>query len=102
MVYVLTLELISPVQIAVCPLATRAYPAGRAARTTTQVLLYCGRQVRRIVPQQTPADAHSRRDEVPQIPLAQYIKAPVKLATVDGGGITSASGWSIARDVRAL
>jgi len=102
MVYVLTLELISPVQIAVRPLATRTYSAGGAARTTTQVLLYRGRQVGSIVPQQTPADAHSRRDEVPQIPLAHYIKASVELTAVNIGGITSASGWSITRDVGAL
>ena len=45
------LELISPVQIAVRPLATPAYSAGRAAWSTTQVLLYRGRQVGSIVPQ---------------------------------------------------
>jgi hypothetical protein len=98
----LNLELISPVQIAVQPLATRAYSASRAARITTEVVLYGGRQVGSIVPQQMPTDAHSRRDEVPQIPFADYINTPVELTTVDGGSITSASGWSIARDVRTL
>ena len=98
----LNLELISPVQIAIDPLATGAYSAGRTARITTEVVLYGGGQVGSIVPQQMPADAHSRRDEVPQIPFADYINTPVELTAVDGGGITSASGWSIARDVRTL
>ena len=98
----LNLELISPVQIAIDPFATPAYSAGRTARSTTEVLLHGGRQVGSIVPQQAPTDAHSRRNEVPQIPFAYYIKAPVELTAVDGGGITSASGWSIAIDVRTL
>src|SRR5207245_10275756 len=98
----LNLELISPVQIAIDPLATPAWSAGRTATSTTEVLLHGGRQVGSIVPQQMPADAHSRRDEVPQIPFADYINTPVELTAVDGGGITSASGWSIASDVRTL
>ena len=98
----LNLELISPVQIAIDPLATGAYSAGRTARITTEVVLYGGGQVGSIVPQQAPTDAHSRRDEIPQIPFADYINTSVELTTVDGGSITSASGWSIASDVRTL
>ncbi len=98
----LNLELISPVQIAVQPLATSTDSAGRTATSTTEVLLHLGSEVGSIVPQQMPTDAHSRRDEVPQIPLAHYIETPMELTAVDGGGITSASGWSIARDVRTL
>ena len=67
--------MISPVQIAVDPLATRSGYAGRTARSTIEVPLYGVREGRSIVPQQAPTDAHARRNEVPQIPLAYYIMA---------------------------
>ena len=47
----LNLELISPVQIAIDPLAAPADSAGRTAASTTEVLLHGGRQVGSIVPQ---------------------------------------------------
>jgi hypothetical protein len=60
----LNLELVSPVQIAVRPASTASGPA---IVFNPEVSLDLGRQIARIVPQQTPTDAHSRRDEVPQI-----------------------------------
>ena len=76
----LKLELISPVQITVCPVSTTP---GSAVLINPEVLLDRGRQIARVIPQQTPTDAHSRRDEVPQIPLSDYINAAVELTAVD-------------------
>src|SRR5882724_12143345 len=90
----LNLELISPVQIAVCPAS--ATPDS-AIVFNPEVSLYGRGEIAGIVPQQTPADAHSRRDEVPQIPLSDYVDAAVELTAVDG--------WTprrVARDVGAL
>ena len=58
----LNLELISPVQIAVCPVSTTP---GSAVLINPEVLLDRGREIARVIPQQTPTDAHPRRDEVP-------------------------------------
>ena len=70
------LELVSPVQIAVCPLSTLP---GTAIMPNPQVSLYSRGQIARIVRQQTPTDAHSRRDEVPQIPLSEDDGVAVEL-----------------------
>jgi hypothetical protein len=77
----LNLELISPVQIAVCPAS--ATP-GSAIMFNPEVSLDLSGQVRSVVPQQTPADAHSRRDEVPQIPFSDDVGAAVELTGIDG------------------
>src|SRR5215475_15120929 len=53
-----------------------------------EVSLYgCG-QVCSIVPQQTPTDAHARREEVPQIPLSEDVGPAVELPAVDRRHIT--------------
>ena len=62
-----------------------------------EVSLYGRGEIAGIVPQQTPPDAHSRRDEVPQIPLSDYVGAAVELTAVDGR-----TPWSVAGDVSAL
>src|SRR5437016_1782685 len=90
----LNLELISPVQIAVCPAS--ATPDS-AIVFNPEVSLYGRGEIAGIVPQQTSADAHSRRDEVPQIPLSDYVGAAVELTAVDGR-----TPWSVAGDVGAL
>ena len=72
----LNLELISPVQIAICPLS--ATPDS-AIVPNPEVSLYGRGEIAGIVPQQTAADAHSRRNEVPQIPLSDYVGAAVEL-----------------------
>ena len=82
----LDLELISPVQIAVCPVSTAP---GSAVLINPEVLLHRGRQIARVIPQQAPTDAHPRRDEVPQIPLSDYINATMELTTIDRRKITS-------------
>ena len=58
----LDLELISPVQIAVCPVSTAS---DSAVLINPEVLLHRGRQIARVIPQQAPTDAHPWRDEVP-------------------------------------
>jgi len=90
----LNLELISPVQIAVCPAS--ATPDS-AIVFNPEVSLYGRGEIAGIVPQQTSADAHSRRDEVPQIPLSDYVGAAVELTAIDGR-----TPWSVAGDVRPL
>src|SRR6266536_2473258 len=90
----LNLELISPVQIAICPAS--ATPDS-AIVFNPEVSLYGRGEIAGIVPQQTPPDAHSRRDEVPQIPLSDYVGAAVELTAVDGR-----TPWSVAGDVSAL
>src|SRR5262249_44737381 len=42
-------------------------------------LLYSSGKIRSVIPQQTPADAHSRRYEVPQIPLSEDDGVAVEL-----------------------
>src|SRR4030095_14982537 len=74
------LELISPVQIAVEPAPTSS---GSGIITDPEVFLDLGRQIARIVPQHTPTDAHSRCDEVPQIPLSDDVGAAVELTAVN-------------------
>ena len=76
----LDLELISPVQIAVCPASTAP---GSAVVLNPEVSLYSRGQIARVIPQQAPTDAHPRRDEVPQIPLSDYISTTVELTTID-------------------
>ena len=90
----LNLELISPVQIAVCPASTTP---DSAIVFNSEVSLYGRGEIAGIVPQQTPADAHSRRNEIPQIPLSDYVDAAVELTAVDGR-----TPWSVAGDVRPL
>src|SRR4029434_1214626 len=75
------LELISPVQIAVEPAPPTS---GSAVLIGPEVFLYCRGEIGSIVPQHTPTDAHSRRDEVPQIPLSDYVGPAVELAAIDG------------------
>ena len=82
----LDLELISPVQIAVQPASTLP---GTAVVPNPQVSLYSRGQIARVIPQQAPTDAHPRRDEVPQIPLSDYINATMELTTIDRRKITS-------------
>src|SRR5262249_61665143 len=41
-----------------------------------------------IVPQQTPTDAHPRREEVPQIPLSDDVGSTVELPAVDRRHVT--------------
>ena len=91
----LNLELISPVQIAVQPASTLP---GIAVVPNPKVSLDLGRQIARIVPQQTPTDAHSRRNEVPQIPLSDNVGAAVELTGIDGRRTSRDS----ARDVGTL
>ena len=93
--WLIKLELISPVQITVQPVSTTP---GSTVLINPEVLLDRGREIARVIPQQTPTDAHPRRDEIPQIPLSDYISAAVELTAVDGR-ITSRS---IARDVGSL
>ena len=80
-----SLELISPVQIAVQPAST----SPNSTTAQPEVSLHGSGQVRSIIPQQTPTDAHPRRYEVPQIPLSKDDSVAVKLPAVDGGKITS-------------
>ena len=90
----LNLELISPVQIAVQPASTSPWPADS---TDVEVLLYGSGEIRSVIPQETPTDAHPRRDKVPQIPLSEDDGVAVELTIVDG--------WTprdIARDVGTL
>ena len=82
----LDLELISPVQIAVCPASTAP---DSAVVFNPEVSLYSRGQIARVIPQQAPTDAHPRRDEVPQIPLSDYINTTVELTTIDRRKITS-------------
>ena len=91
----LNLELISPVQIAVYPASTTSRSA---IVVNPEVSLDWGGEIARIVPQQAPTDAHSRRDEVPQIPLSDDVGAAVELTAID----SRRTSWSIARDVRPL
>ena len=95
----LNLELVSPVQIAVCPASTTP---NSTVLINPEVLLYRSREIGSIIPQYTPTDAHSRRDEVPQIPLSDYVGAAVVLTTVDGRPRTRRASWSSARDIRTL
>ena len=44
-----------------------------------------------------PTDAHSRRDEVPQIPLPDDVGAAMELTAVDGW-----TPWGSARDIGSL
>ena len=89
------LELISPVQIAVCPASTLP---GSAVVLNPKVSLYGSGQIGSIIPQHTPTDAHPRRDEVPQIPLSDDVGAAVELTTVDRRGTSR----NVARDVGPL
>ena len=91
----LNLELISPVQIAVQPVSTTARSA---IVVNPEVSLYGRGEIARIVPQQTPTDAHSRRDEVPQIPLSDDVGPAMELAAID----SRRTSWNSARYVRAL
>ena len=95
---ILNLELISPVQIAICPLSTTP---DSAIVFNPEVSLYGRGEIAGIVPQQTPADAHSRRDEVPQIPLPDYVGAAVELPTIDGRTPRRGAGDVGALEVRA-
>src|SRR4030095_1805878 len=87
------LELISPVQIAVQPASTLP---GIAVVPNPKVSLDLGRQIARIVPQQTPTDAHSRRNEVPQIPLSEDVGAAVEMTGIDGGRTSRSSAPGVA------
>src|SRR5215813_5154909 len=80
-----SLELISPVQIAIQPAST----SPNSTTAQPEVSLHGSGQVRSIIPQQTPTDAHTRRYKVPQIPLSEEDGVAVKLPAVDGGKITS-------------
>ena len=97
----LNLELIPPVQIAVEPASTSPQLANF---TDAEVVLYSRGQIRSVIPQETPTDAHSRRYKVPQIPLSEDDGVAVELAAVDGvGGRQSPlTSWNIARDVGTL
>ena len=90
----LNLELISPVQVAVRPLSTTP---DSAIVFDPEISLYGRSEIAGIVPQQTPADAHSRRDKVPQIPLSEHDGVAVELAAVDGW-----TSRSVARNIRTL
>src|SRR5215510_2654354 len=81
----LILELISPVQIAVQPASTT--PDSTTANA--EVFLHGSGEIRSVIPQKTTTDAHSRRYEVPQIPLSQEDGVAVELTAVDCGKITS-------------
>ena len=56
--------------------------------TDAEVLLYGIGEIRCVIPQETPTDAHSRRYEVPQIPLSEEDSVAVELPAVHRG-ITS-------------
>ena len=92
---ILNLELVSPVQIAVCPASATS---DSAIVFNPEVSLYGRGEIAGIVPQQTPTDAHSRRDEVPQIPLSDNVGAAVELTGIDGRRTSRDS----ARDVGTL
>jgi hypothetical protein len=95
----LNLELISPVQIAICPLSTTP---DSAIVFNPEGSLYGRGKIAGIVPQQTPADAHSRRDEVPQIPFSDYVGAAVELRQRSRRSRTRRTPRRVARDVGAL
>src|SRR5215470_19303396 len=80
-----SLELISPVQIAVQPAST----SPNSTTAHPEVSLHGSGEIRSVIPQKTTADAHSRRYEVPQIPLSQDDGVAVKLPAVHLGKITS-------------
>src|SRR5215471_4913485 len=77
----LILELISPVQIAVQPAST----SPNSTTAQPEVSLHGSGEIRSVIPQKTTADAHSRRYEVPQIPLSQDDGVAVKLPAVHLG-----------------
>ena len=52
-------------------------------------------QVRRIVPQYAPADAHARRNEIPQIPLPEDNTIAVELRNVTAKCCTIMPGRAI-------
>lgn len=76
------LERVPPVQKQVPPVTASA---GYRIAPDVEVLLYSSRQILSIVPQQASADAHARRDEVPEIPLTQYHMVTMELACIDVG-----------------
>src|SRR5215475_11634200 len=80
-----SLELISPVQITVQPASTT--PDSTTANA--EVSLHGSGEIRSVIPQKTTADAHSRRYEVPQIPLSEDNSVAVELPAVHRGKITS-------------
>src|SRR5262245_56926664 len=80
-----SLELIPPVQIAVQPASTT--PDSTTANA--EVFLHGSGEIRSVIPQKTTTDAHSRRYEVPQIPLSEEDGVAVELPAVDLGKITS-------------
>src|SRR5215475_1579457 len=66
--------------------------------TDAEVLLYGSGEIRCVIPQKTTTDAHTRRYEVPQIPLSEEDSVAVELPAVHLGKITS----PLARHVGAL
>ena len=89
------LELISVVYISICPASTTP---DSAIVFNPEVSLYGRGQVRGIIPEDTTADAHARRNEVPQIPLSDYIGTTVELTAVD----VRRTSWRSAREVIAF
>ena len=67
----LDLELISEFKF---PSVQLPPPARPAIVINPEVSLYGSGQVRSVVPQNTPTDAHTRREEVPQIPLSDVCR----------------------------
>ena len=105
---------VSPVQKYVDPVTALTHPAAGSAPNYTladaQVmarLIARVVQVRRVVPQDAPADAHARRNEIPQIPLPEDNAIAVELRkltrcrTRNPGGAITTYGHIGALKVRA-
>ena len=92
----LNLELISVVYISIKPASTTPWTA---ILINPKVFLYGSGQVCSIVPEDTTTDAHTRCDEIPNIPLSDQVSTAVELTAIDIGPRTS---WNRAKEVIAL
>ena len=88
---------VPPIEEYVDPLAAAARYSVTA---NIEVLLNRRGQVRRIVPQNAAADAHARRNEVPQIPFTKDHSVAMKLSGIDVGR-ASVTGHVDPLEVRA-
>src|SRR5499433_3907189 len=70
--------------------------------TDAEVLLYGSGEIRCVIPQETAADAHSRRYKVPQIPLSEDDGVAVELCQRSRRPCTRWTSRNGARDVGAL
>ena len=84
------LELVSPVEEHIDPVATRAVAATAALdlgrRTNAEIMRFLVQpvaQIRRVVPQHAAADTHARRDEIPKVPLSQDHARAMEIAAVE-------------------